>query len=705
MDAPSATDGPARKPGEIIDRALTAACLAVTAAVYFLYLADSGLLMTAEQASDLLAGMEMLRQKTLFMSDWFYADELFTLKSPLFMAFSGIFLGGSPVWTLRVSAVMELALEIAALAYMLRRLGLRGRPGLLAAALFFGARSYQSGLLCGMGFSRDASFYTALFLTFGYLAAARTGVRRPAERILRFALPAAAFLFGLSSAVMLAILYLPLLAQRLWRLMADCGAAGGGGGAEGGNVPRKGELLGEIALWNALFAAGYAALLSWASGRGLGPVPLTSGESAGFFYAVAANLPHLLGQFADSTSLAAARGSLAFASLGWYAALSFFGLCAVTLWKAPWAAGKAAGPTGEALKSLMWCLASAALLMCVHLESDRSDIRYLLYMYPFAAILLSSLYARLAEDGRPGSARLLLRFMAFAVLVTGASNIALLPRLAGENPSRAVSAHSRAIMGFLLENNVTRAYALYWDSYTLEALTSGTISVGAVDGRMMPYLKNASVKKYTEDASDGRVAFVFSRKPRPWSDPALEFQDGPPALLKEAKGYLELNDPQNPLTVYVFDGNPFTFDAAAARGPDPPPREGGEAQRDGGSPPGDAGDFSGDRGGSPAADSDGTAGPAEGPGGPPSQGSEITGSEGEAGSVPAGGDGPPAPGPGGGSAAPAPPDGAAGDAGGALVPPEPEGAGGHASAPEPGGNPETSGGARSAQGAGSWLGN
>jgi hypothetical protein len=553
---------PRRHTVECLDWALVIASLAVTATVYFFYILNTDLLMTSEQASDVLAGMEMLRQKTVFLRDWFYADELFTIRSPLFVAFSGIFAGSSYLWSHRLSVFIELALEVTALVYMIRRIGLTGRTGLLVLALFFGARSYQSGHLCGMGFAKDASFHTALFLAIGYLAAGAAGVRKRAERTLKYAHPVMAFLFGLSSASMLALLYLPLLIHRLWRAaVARDASRGNGGGAEA----NRGDLLGEIAIWNACFMAGYLILAFAVADQGHGPVLLTSGESAGFFYAIAANLPHMLGQFADGSPLAAVRGSDAFTSLGWYAGLSFFGLVLIVLWKTPWALKMVSGAAGGAMRALLFCISGSALLTCVHLETDRSDVRYVQFMYPYAAILLASLCAGLASGGRPRLGRLLLRFLAFAVLAIGTSNMLLLPRLEARNPSLAVSRHTPQIVGFLLQNGITSAYSLYWDAYTLQVMSSGTVKAGAVDGRMRPFLKNASLTNYSQSPTATKVAFVRSMKPRPWAEPALEFADNSASFLDISAGQIEIEDNSNPLRVYVFYGNPFSFAAVSER--------------------------------------------------------------------------------------------------------------------------------------------
>ncbi|MDR1081398.1 MAG: hypothetical protein LBQ79_10665, partial [Deltaproteobacteria bacterium] len=137
---------------DLLDGAVTGLCIAVTSAVYLLYIFQNHLLMSASQASDILAGFEMMRQKTLVMSDWFYSTEVFTLKSPMFVGFFAIFTE-SMIWAHRFSVLLELGIEIMSMVYMLRRLDLGGRPALVALTIFYGIRSYQSGLLCGMGFS------------------------------------------------------------------------------------------------------------------------------------------------------------------------------------------------------------------------------------------------------------------------------------------------------------------------------------------------------------------------------------------------------------------------------------------------------------------------------------------------------------------------------------------------------------------------
>jgi hypothetical protein len=547
---------PEKGPVVHFERFAVFVCLAVTAMVYLMYAFGSDLLMTAEQASEILAGREMLRQKTVFLRDWSYATELYTLRSPLAVAFFGIFTGESLLWAHRLSVALELALEILALSYMTRRLGLCGRPGLLLAALFFGLRSYQSGLFCGMGFSQDAAFYSTLFLTLGYCAAASQGIRGRPERILRWALPAAAFLFGLSSIILFVILYLPLLLHRIWRASDHKDAP----------KPREGDILGQIALWNALCLAGYLILCLAVVAPGRGPVLLTSGESVGLYYAAVENLPLLLTQFADGTPLRFIEGAGAFVSLGWLAGFSFLAVAILALWKTPRALGSVEGPPGEALRVLAVALVTAFLLMTVHLESHLVTVRHLGFLYVFAAILLAVDYRRLLSVS-PGLARLLFSVIAFAVIANGANNMATLPRQASEGASSTIARNASALLDALYRNGARRAYALYWDSYVLDVLGSGRVSTAAVDGWMRPFLKNASLRNYGQETARDGTAFIRTRNPRPWAGEALNLQD--PALLDGAGGYVEIADPVDPIRVYFFEGNPFTFQAASGRGPSP----------------------------------------------------------------------------------------------------------------------------------------
>lgn len=586
-----------------LDGALTALCLAVTAAAYLLYVFQDDLLMSASQASDILAGFEMFRQKSLVLSDWYYSTEVFALRSPMTVAVFAAFTDNM-IWAHRLSVVFELAVETLAMVYMLRRLGLEGRPGLLALALFYGARSYQSGLLCGMGFSQDASFYSALFLSLGYLAAKSASVRGKAEKALKFALPAAAFLFGLSSAVMFAVLYFPLLVCAAVRAAGSPGAGGSegaGGAVEGGSAgaagssgaggpagaggavaggegsegkperpPARGAFK-EVALWNALFLSGYLLLSFLIASRGFGPLLFNSGPSVGFREALTVNVPLLFGQFVDGTPLLSIKGATLIRSWGWVAGWSFLFFAGYAAWMTPGAVRRAEGPAGAALRTLAFSLAAVLVLTTVTLEPGLVSVRYLLYVYAYAALLLALLY-RDIERVNGGLARLLLFCIAFTVLTNGMNNITGIGRQIETGQSRASSKHAGQIFKILEENGVSRVYALYWDSYNLEVLGGGRIKAAAVDGRMRPFLRNASISNYSEDVAGERTAFVFSRNPRPWALDSLNLEDA--SLLDSAEKTIRIEDPDNPVFVCVFSDNPFTFDASAQRAFAAPPKDG-----------------------------------------------------------------------------------------------------------------------------------
>ncbi|MDR3152686.1 MAG: hypothetical protein LBW85_00075 [Deltaproteobacteria bacterium] len=674
-----------------LDSSLTALSLAAVAAAYLLYILNTDLLMTAGQASDVLAGFEMLRQKTFLLKDWVYSSEVFTLRSPLFVAFSALFTD-SVIWAHRLSVVFELAAECAALAYMLRRLGLRGRPGLLAAALFFGARSYQSGMFCGMGFSQDASFLTAFFLTLGYCAAVRQGIRGKAERILKFALPPAAFLFGLSSGALFILLYLPVLACCAYRAapvfgkspaggapgprpqagQAETGAAetaegpgksdpaarnagaaegaaeaapGARNGAGSGKAARRGKaapqapetaLLKEAALWAVLCLAGYLLLTVTVAVHGMGPALVTAVPSAGFREAAAANLPALLGAFVDGTPLLFIKGVALIRSWGWVAGWSFLFFMGYAAYMTPRAAREAEGPCGEAIRTALACLFSAFVFTVVHLRAPLVTDRHLLFLYPYAAILLAWLYRSLARVN-PGLSRLLLACIAFTVATNSVNAVTTLDLQAEIAPSRATNKHIAAIEEILSGRGVRRVYALYWDSYNLEALSDGRLKAAAVDGRMRPYLSNASLLNYDESTAGEKAAFVLSVAPRPWAPANLNLQDG--SLLETAEETFRIDDPENPVIVSVFSRNPFTFAASAERalsasleegglgGPWLDPEPAGPAGQGGAGPAGASGPAAGEPGtaapgtspaaaGGPEAGAEGAAAP--GTGRPPS---------------------------------------------------------------------------------------
>ncbi|MDR1041426.1 MAG: hypothetical protein LBR80_14960 [Deltaproteobacteria bacterium] len=566
---------------ELLDRSAMALCLAVTAATYLLYVFHNDLLMSAAQASDVLAGFEMFRAKSLVLTDWSYGSEVFTLRSPLFVALFSAFTDNM-IWAHRISVIFELALETAAMIYMLNRLDLRGRPGVIALALFFGARSYQSGIGCGMGFSQDASFYVCLFLTVGYCAASATAVRGRAEKILKFALPVAAFLFGLSSIILFAILYFPLLICYAARAAASsrgtgitgqaARVSGKGQSSAGGSPVRPATtvnpgrlperaLFREVAVWNIMFIMGYLTLSFGVASRGLGPVLLGTGPSVGF-QAMASEIPPLIGQFVDWTPLLSIKGAVAIRSWGWLGGWSFLFFIGYAAWMTPRAIREAGGPAGDAVRALGVCLASAFVFMTVHLESALVSIRYLMFVLVFAAVLLAWLYREI-ELVNGGLARLLLFCIAFTVVTNCANNMTGLGWQIEMGQSVATSKYAETVSRILAERGVNRVYALFWDSYNLEVLSGGRLKVAAVDGRMRPFIRNTSILNYAGETAADRTAFVFSRNPRTWAPDALNLQDA--TLLDAAEETVRIEDPDNPVFVCVFPDNPFTFDAAAER--------------------------------------------------------------------------------------------------------------------------------------------
>jgi hypothetical protein len=549
------------------DRWIVLLCLAFTGLVYLVFIMESDRLMTPGQASRVLAGFEMLRQKTFFLADWVFSREVYTLREPLFIAFFGLFTD-SMVLAQRLGALTELALETAAIVYMLRRLDLAGRPGLLAIALFFGARSYQTGMLCGMGFSQDASFYTVTFLTVGYLAAINGSASGKLESVIRYALPAAALLFGLSSAIMFVALYLPLLAVYAWK------RAGASGRERDGGEPGSGRSCGfkDIILWNAMFVAGYLVLNFAVAWRGFGPVLGFSGPSAGFSTALFENLGVILSRFVDATPLFYIRGAVLIRSWAMVAGWSFLFFLGYAVWMTPGTLKRAAGPAGDALRCMAFCLLTVIVLTAVCLEPSRIEFGYFLILLPFAAVLLAFIYRELVNVNE-GLARFLLVCIIVTATANGANNMATLELTGALSPSAPVIRNRAAIGEILASQGITRAYALYRDSYSLDVLTDGSIKVCAVDGLMRPYLNDTSLSNYSSELSGERTAFILSINRFYRDSDMLELEDR--SVLDSAELRYEISDPESPVVVFIFRDNPFTFDGAAFRAFAAPLTQGG----------------------------------------------------------------------------------------------------------------------------------
>jgi hypothetical protein len=572
----------------LFDGAVTALCIAVTAVTYLLYVFQNDLLMNASQASDVLAGFEMFRQKTIFLSDWLYSTEVFTLRSPLFVGLFAFFTD-SMILAHRFSVILEICLEILALIYMLRRLDLVGRPCLLSLAIFFGVRSYQSGMLCGMGFSQDATFYVILFLIVGYCAALSSGISSKPEKVLKFVIPTASFMFGLSSIVLFPLMYFPILI--LSAVRAASTSSRSGYTAISNDVKVRQDIAGDddvcqlnenfesgqkifrnLLLWNVMFLLGYLTLSFGVSSRGLGPTLLGAGPSAGFREAVTESLPVLASQFVDWTPLFFIKGATVIRSWSFVAGWSFLFFTLYAAWMTPGAVRRGKGTASDATRAIALCLASALVLMTVQLDKSLVSVRYLSFIYVFAAVLLPTLY-RDIEPVNGGLARLLLVCIAFTVVTNGMNNIVWAGRQIEMGQSRATSKHAETIFQILDEHGVSRVYALYWDSYHIEVLSGGRIKVGAVDGHMRPYMTNSSLLKYSEDTAGERTAFVYSINKRNWAPESLNLVDS--SLLLTAETTVRIDDPVNPVIVCIFASNPFTFDAAAERAFLASPEDGG----------------------------------------------------------------------------------------------------------------------------------
>ncbi|MDR2338570.1 MAG: hypothetical protein LBF40_00290, partial [Deltaproteobacteria bacterium] len=366
--------------------------LALAAISYLAYVASLDLIMTPELAGDVLLGQEILRQKSLVPTAWYYGDTLGTIGVPAFSAFFSLFNAGY-LLSYRLGVLLMLGLELISFSYMADRLRLTRTSSLLFLGIFLGARSFVSGTWSGMGFCLLGMYHVMFFLAVGYLSARDQGNFGRPEKALRFLLPALSFLLGLEGLLILLVLLVPLVLLRPVRLPWRPAPARG---------PRPS--FREVALWAALGLLGYLCLSFLVLPRGFGPsLPYTT-EITGAYHAVMGNIPSLFVSFLDDTPLWAIKGPADILAPPSLASFAFLTLCAYSLYVAR-ASFRSAGPVlAFPLRLLLVGLVLTFLLTIICVPQAR--IKSLFYFYILLAFIIV-IYHNYLESDNPRLASLL----------------------------------------------------------------------------------------------------------------------------------------------------------------------------------------------------------------------------------------------------------------------------------------------------------
>jgi hypothetical protein len=536
---------------------MMAASFLAVAWCYAAYLTRVDEFIHADMATEILAGLEMFRQKTPLLADYYHSTEVFLLRTPLLVALWTP-VGGGMLGAFRLAAATEIVLQSACLLYMLRRLGASPIAAAFGLLAFLGARSYDGSGFGGLGGAFYGFMYSAVFLILGHCAAAARGIAGRAERAVGSAVPLLAFVFGVASVRMLATVLVPLL-------LAHC-AAGLWRPASRG---RKGDRpLRRILLWTALSAAGWLVTLHFVVPRGFGP----PADSPG----VAFGLSRMAGGTAQAIALELIRHDPFEGAFPPFGILSLKGgagvLCLAFLVSCVWAARRSAasrpGAAGTAYLFFGLSLALTLLYMLLLLEPVLVKVRYLALAYPLLATAAGLGYGWLRR-ARPALARAFLSLSCVFFALNAALNVSEIPLHAALNPSRIAVRHAAEIERALARRGVSRAYSLYWDSSVVTVLSEGRVEVWGALGDMTPLRYLAPYRVFAPERAGDRTAFVRIDQPVEEEFAGeLPFNITNFAVLDRAYAKDVIPDPESDVVIYYFDRNPFAYppgyDPAAA---------------------------------------------------------------------------------------------------------------------------------------------
>jgi hypothetical protein len=524
------------------------AAFAAVAASYVAYMARIGEILHADIATEILTGLEIARQKTVFLKDWYHSTELFLVRTPLFVALWSLATDGI-LDAYRLAVATDLAIVIAAFLYMTKRLGAAPKTAALAMLAFFGARTYESGYGTGLGGASYGTMCATVFLILGRCAAARLRKENGLDRAVTAAITFMAFVFGLSSLRFLAVVFLPLLTvhvgMKLWSRLPQAWAGD--------------RMLRLILAWTALSVLGWALTSRLILPRGFGPVDYQSSLANGLGYIASESLPMLLKElFRHNPVFSVTEPFRAFTLEGanGLLCLAFFVSCA----KGIAGLSRPLRPArGEASRFLGLSVIAAVTALCLFQLAINLRIRYLVFLYPLLALAAAFRHADLSAS-RPARGRALLALTAAFCAVNALCNIKALDFWREDNISRVSVRRAGEIEDSLARHGLRRAYSLYWNSSSQTVLTDGRTEIMAVTGGMRPFLYLAPYDAYSPSRAGERTAFVRIDQP---VDKELEelpqFKLTGFDVLAKATETEVIPDPTADVVIYYFDHNPFTF--------------------------------------------------------------------------------------------------------------------------------------------------
>lgn len=504
--------------------------------------------MNADFAAEMLNGREMFLQKSLFVSDWYHSTEIFLIRSQIFIALWSIFFDNL-LMAHRLAVGTEIVLQILAMVYMFKRLQVGPKASCLGLLVFFGLRTYESGLLSGLAFAPYASIYILCFLTLGYYAARREGKFGFTEKILSLIIPILALIFGISSIRVLVILFVPVLVVHFGALMWSQGT-----------VFEKRETLNwEIVLWSALCLVGNLIRYFYILPKGFGPYAFESSTAQSVLYVIQEGLPALFRQFIQDTGLGLIQNFnpvLSLPSISGFLSLFFYGsliyLVSLNL--------RAKAPARVAVFQIMlFSLFLSSFIMVFTMTAPAIVFRYLLLFFAWAALAAALAYETFFQLNRRLS-RLFLIFIILTVMLQSFVNyrqLAQRTKAINVGTAGSVRAHVEEIEKIFKLRNLTLGYALFWDSYPLTVLTNGRINIAAVRGDFEPFKWTSAARNFSPSLSREKVALIVPDKAL--TDKNLQFYVTKPSLFKFASDQEHIDDPINPITIYFFDQNYFTL--------------------------------------------------------------------------------------------------------------------------------------------------
>jgi hypothetical protein len=532
----------------LLDWVVILAALSAVAACYAVYMIRLPEYLNSDQAAEILTAREILRQKTLFLREWYFSTEIFIVRTSLFMALWGL-VTDSFLDTFRLAAVTDVAVMCAAFAYMMKRLGADARATVLGMLVFFGIRGYFSGQTTGLGGSTYGTLCATTFTVMGYYVASRLGKKNGTDRIICYAIPALAFLFGISSVRFVVTVLAPLLAahvaSKIWSWLPS--------GWRGDRILR------EILVWIGLSVAGWMITAKHVIPFGFGPADYGSVQANGLMYIFYENLAEFLREFfhynqvytvVEPFNLISINGMNGVFCLLWFMA------CGATIIRS-------ASPCQMARRTVYLFLSlsiSAVFLSLLLLQPTISvRIRYFVFFYAFMGVG-AALGWKEMRFRRPFAARLLVLLVACLCVTNSLWNVRNIPSLTQVNMSRVAGRHVPEIEESFERHGISRGFALFWDSGVETVLSDGRIEVLPLTGDLRPLRYLAPYSVFTYDRAGDATAFLKVRLKLPPEIAALpQFNLSRPDILDLAYDIDLIQDQDSDIEIYYFERNPFTF--------------------------------------------------------------------------------------------------------------------------------------------------